>query len=84
MCSIINPRMMYLFVAVLVTIVGLHGGVESVTCYECFTGDGQNCDDPFSGVGVTTCTGEICTKTKISTTWSGKLDTIMFTKNVTY
>ena len=64
MNTIICLRMTYLALVVMVSIVGLRGGVDALTCYDCIQGIDANCGDTIKGSNNTkSCTGPTCQKT---------------------
>jgi len=52
--------MMFLCLAIILTMIGTRGSVTAVKCYKCGPSDSSGCDDPAS---LDECTGATCQKT---------------------
>ena len=77
MNTIICLRMTYLALVVMVSIVGLRGGVDALTCYDCIQGIDANCGDTIKRPSNTnTCTGMYKTCQKTTGTANGMINSI--------
>jgi len=63
-----NDYVAYVCLVVVVSILGLHKGVDAVSCYDCDSTISSRCGEPMSNPGsVNICTGATCQKAKGTT-----------------